>query len=47
VAHRDPGLPNWIETAGHSLGTMSFRWVRATEAPQPQCRVVPLSSLRD
>ncbi|WP_420619997.1 DUF1214 domain-containing protein [Candidatus Poriferisocius sp.] len=47
VAHEDPGLPNWIETAGHSLGTMSFRWVRAAETPQPQCRVVPLSSLRD
>ena len=45
VAHRDPGLPNWIETAGHARGTMCFRWIRAAEHPQPQTRVVKLSEL--
>jgi hypothetical protein len=25
VSHTDPGLPNWIETAGHSCGTISGR----------------------
>ncbi len=25
VAHEDPGLPNWLETAGHTSGTMCFR----------------------
>ena len=45
VAHRDPGLPNWIETAGHARGTMCFRWIRATEHPQPRTRVVKLSEL--
>ena len=47
VAHKDPGLPNWIDTAGHTSGTMCFRWVRAAEHPQPGCRVVKLSSLQD
>lgn len=47
VAHEDPGHPNWIETAGHTSGTMCFRWVRAEEFPQPQTRLVKLSSLRD
>ena len=47
VAHKDPGHPNWIETAGHTSGTMCFRWVRAKESPQPQTRLVKLSSLRD
>ena len=47
VAHEDPGLPNWLETAGHTSGTMCFRWVRATEYPQPQTRLVDLSSLRE
>ena len=47
VAHEDPGHPNWIETAGHTSGTMCFRWVRAKESPQPQTRRVKLSSLRD
>ena len=47
VAHEDPGsLPNWIETAGHTSGTMCFRWVRAREHPRPQTRLVDLRSLR-
>ncbi len=47
VAHEDPGLPNWIETAGHMSGTMCFRWVRAREHPQPRTRLVKLSSLQN
>ncbi len=46
VAHADPGLPNWLETAGHSFGTMCFRWVRATEHPQPQTRLVKFVELK-
>jgi hypothetical protein len=45
VAHRDPGVENWIDTAGHSQGTMCFRWIRAEHHPQPQTRVVKLSEL--
>ena len=40
VAHEDPGKGNWIDTCGHELGTMCWRWVRATEQPAPQTRVV-------
>ena len=47
VAHANPGLPNWIETAGHTSGTMCFRWVRAREHPQPRTRLVKLTSLQD
>lgn len=46
VAHQDPGLPNWINTVGHDCGGMSFRWIRATEHPQPQCRVVKFAQLQ-
>lgn len=45
VAHRDPGLPNWIETTGHDCGAMSFRWIRAQNHPQPQTRVVRVDDL--
>ena len=45
VAHSDPGLPNWIETTGHSRGTMCFRWIRAKEHPEPTTRVVAFSDL--
>ncbi len=43
VAHTDPGQPNWIETAGHTSGTMCFRWVRAEEHPQPRTRLVKVA----
>lgn len=46
VAHRDPGLPNWIDTVGHASGTMCFRWVRAAGHPTPRTRVVTLAALR-
>lgn len=45
VAHRDPGLPNWLTTAGHEQGTMLFRWVRADAAPVPATRVVRFAEL--
>ncbi len=45
VARRDPGMPNWLETAGHTSGTMCFRWIKAKDHPQPQTRVVGFSEL--
>ncbi len=47
VAHENPNLPNWIETAGHTSGTMCFRWVRAREHPRPHTRLVKLNNLKD
>jgi hypothetical protein len=45
VAHRDPGVDNWISTAGHRRGTMCLRWIRAEQHPDPSTRVVELSRL--
>ena len=45
IASRDPGVPNWLETAGHTHGTMGLRWVKAREHPKPECRVVPIADL--
>ena len=45
VAHQDPGLPNWLETAGHTSGTMCFRWIKAKEHPRPNTRVVKYTEL--
>jgi hypothetical protein len=39
VAHADPGVPNWIETAGHRRGTMCLRLVGAQVLPEPRTRV--------
>ena len=43
VAHRAPGVPNWLETAGHARGTACLRWVGAREHPAPRTRVVSLA----
>jgi hypothetical protein len=45
VAHRDPGVPNWVETAGHARGTMGLRWVKASHHPQPRTRVVKAADI--
>lgn len=42
VAARDPGIGNFIATAGHTSGTMLLRWVSADRHPQPRCRVEKL-----
>ena len=41
VADRDPGAPNWLDTAGHRQGYVMFRWLRS-EVEQPACRVIRL-----
>ncbi len=46
IAHEDPGLPNWLETAGHARGTLCLRWIGADQHPQPQSRVVKLADLK-
>jgi hypothetical protein len=46
VAHRDPGVPNWLATAGHREGLVFCRWLQAESPPdQPTSRVVPVDSL--
>ncbi|MBU2652209.1 MAG: DUF1214 domain-containing protein [Bacteroidetes bacterium] len=50
VAHKDPGLPNWINTCGHREGTMCWRWYRLKngESPvEPSCKVMKLSDIVD
>jgi hypothetical protein len=46
VAGRDPGVPNWLDTAGHRRGTMCLRWVGATEHPDPSTRVMRIADVR-
>ena len=33
VAHRDPGTPNWLRTAGHRSGILWFRWFLPEHTP--------------
>ena len=43
LAHADPGHPNWLETAGHTRGTMCLRWVGAREHVDPVTELRPFS----
>lgn len=45
ISHTDPGKGNWIETAGHNMGTMCWRWIGASEHPELDVKVVKLSDL--
>jgi hypothetical protein len=40
IAHEDPGVANWLDTAGHSEGPVILRCVRTESAPVPTTRVV-------
>jgi hypothetical protein len=45
IAHDDPGIANWLDTAGHSAGPVILRCVRTDTAPVPATRVVSFSEL--
>jgi len=45
VAAQDPGVGNWIDTAGHADGTMCWRWIGADEHPGLETRVVKLEEI--
>jgi hypothetical protein len=45
VAQRDPGHPNWLDTAGHRHGTLGVRWVGAdVKDVVPKARRVKIDS---
>lgn len=52
IAHRDPGVPNWLDTGGHPEGFMAPRWAYS-ETPDPaqwpriSARKVPFDGIRE
>ena len=44
IAHARTDHPNYLETAGHSRGFLTFRWVgeRGAQAPLPTVTRLPL-----
>ncbi|MDX6287135.1 MAG: hypothetical protein QOG53_2620 [Frankiales bacterium] len=45
IAHADPGVANWLDTAGHSEGPMILRCVRTETAPVPSTTVLPFDDI--
>jgi hypothetical protein len=47
VSGRDPGIANWLDTAGHAEGPMIVRWLRAESHPVPRTKVIGFDQLRE
>ncbi len=46
IAHEDPGVPNWLDTAGHGAGTIAARFLLADAAPELRIRTAKLGDVR-
>ena len=46
VAHKDPGVPNWLDTTGRQVALLNYRHFWGSPLPTPQTRVVPFDDLR-
>ncbi|MCB2080171.1 MAG: hypothetical protein KDE55_21045, partial [Novosphingobium sp.] len=47
VSLEDPGVPNWLDTAGFTEGTLWGRWYDCSSTPLPTLKRVPFSKVRD
>jgi hypothetical protein len=45
IADGDPGHPNWLDTSGHRLGVMFFRWLHADPEIMPTCQLVTVADV--
>jgi hypothetical protein len=45
IAHRDPGVPNWLDPEGCEQGTLAVRFLFADATPKPLLRKVALREL--
>jgi hypothetical protein len=46
VSAQDPGVPNWIDTAGYHEGLIQGRWFGCDAAPVPTARKLGLSEIK-
>jgi hypothetical protein len=46
IAAEDPGVPNWLDPAGHMTGSMMLRWTEASDTPAPTLTLLPLNEIR-
>jgi hypothetical protein len=47
ICGQDPGVPNWLDTAGYPHGTFIGRWFQCSSTPVPTAKKVKLAALRD
>jgi hypothetical protein len=47
ISATDPGVPNWLDTAGYKRGVIYGRWNTCSSNPTPTVRKVKLTDLRN
>jgi hypothetical protein len=47
IAQRDPGVPNWLDPAGHREGMLFFRFQQSESPATPKVELVSLGELTD
>lgn len=47
VAHRDPGVANWLDTGGEPEGVLQYRWIGSGDNPHPRSRIVAFERLHE
>ncbi len=47
ISARDPGVHNWLDTAGYESGAIQGRWFGANATPNPSIRKVKLVDVWD
>jgi hypothetical protein len=46
ISAKDPGVPNWLDTAGYPSGAIQGRWNECSATPIPTLRKVPVADVR-
>jgi hypothetical protein len=46
ISARDPGVQNWLDTAGNTRGAVQGRWLDCDERPLPSMRKVKFAEVR-
>jgi hypothetical protein len=46
VAHRDPGVPNWLDTTGHREGFLTPRWAYSEQPPPDRWPTIRATKVR-
>jgi hypothetical protein len=46
IAHKDPGVPNWLDCEGHHMGTIFWRFLLPeTDPTRTECEVLPIGDV--
>jgi hypothetical protein len=45
IAHRDPGVPNWLDTQGYREGQITYRWIKSSTQPAATATLISFGDI--